>query len=74
MGYFSLTTLPYLNNSAGTGINAIAMNPNILFPQPRPSVLYILGPASGSSAPNRQRKHVMPAIALAAYCGKQSIM
>ena len=74
IGNLSLTFFPYLNNSAGTGINAIAMNPNILFPQFRPSVSYIEGPASGSKAPKRHRRHVIPAIADAAYCGKQSIM
>lgn len=74
IGYFSLIVLPYLNSSAGTGIKAIAKNPSILLPHPKPSVSYILGPARGSSAPNRQRRAVMPAIADAAYCGKQSIM
>lgn len=73
-GYFSLTTFPYRNNNAGTGTNAIAMNPNILFPQPNPSDLYIDGPASGNTAPKRQRSAVIPANADAAYCGKQSIM
>jgi len=34
----------------------------------------MLGPASGNIEPNRQRSVVMPAIAEAAYCGKQSIM
>lgn len=67
-------SLPYLNNSAGTGINAIAMNPNMLFPHPRPRDAYMDGPARGSMAPNRQRRQVMPAMADAAYCGKQSIM
>jgi hypothetical protein len=74
IGYLSLTVFPYLNNSAGTGINAIAMKPNMVFPHPRPRVAYMLGPARGSMAPKRQRRHVMPAMALAAYCGKQSIM
>ena len=55
-------------------MNAIAKNPSILFPQPRPKLLYMLGPASGSIAPNKQRSAVMPAMAEAAYCGKQSIM
>jgi hypothetical protein len=46
----------------------------MLLPQPRPSDLYILGPASGSRAPKRHRSAVIPAIADAANCGKQSIM
>ena len=48
--------------------------PNILFPQPSPKLSYIFGPASGSMAPKRQRRAVIPAMAEAAYCGKQSIM
>jgi hypothetical protein len=74
IGYFSLRVFPYLNSNAGTGIKATAINPSILFPQPNPIVSYILGPARGSKAPNRERIHVIPAIALAAYCGKESIM
>jgi hypothetical protein len=73
IGYFSRMTLPYLNNSAGTGTNAIARNPSRLFPQPNPRVSYIVGPASGSNAPNKHRRAVMPAMAEAANCGKQSI-
>lgn len=74
MGYFSLTTFPYLNSIAGTGINAIATNPSMVFPHPSPIDSYIAGPASGSKAPNKQRNRVIPAMALAAYCGKQSII
>jgi hypothetical protein len=32
----------------------------------------MLFPASGSTAPKRQRILVMPAMALAAYCGNES--
>jgi hypothetical protein len=74
IGYLSLITFPYLNNSAGTGINATARKPSKLFPQPKPNVSYIVGPASGSRAPKRQRRAVIPAMAEAANWGKQSIM
>jgi hypothetical protein len=74
IGYFSRITFPYLNSSAGTGMNATAKKPNILLPHPNPSDLYIDGPASGSMAPNKQRSAVIPAMAEAANCGKQSIM
>ena len=74
IGHFSRMCFPYLNSKAGTGINATAKKPSILFPHPSPIVSYMLGPASGSRAPNKQRSAVMPAIAEAAYCGKQSIM
>lgn len=74
IGYFSLITLPYRYSINGTGMNAIARNPSMLFPHPSPNDSYIFGPASGSMAPNRQRSAVMPAMAEAANWGKQSIM
>jgi hypothetical protein len=55
-------------------MKAIARNPSMLFPQPSPRDSYIFGPASGSIAPKRHRNAVIPAIAEAANCGKQSIM
>src|SRR4051812_2206092 len=51
---------------AGAGTNAKAMKPKREFPQPRPSVAYILGPASGINAPNKHLMEVRPAIAEAA--------
>ena len=51
----------------GTGTNANAINPKREFPHPRPMAEYMLGPARGRKAPNRQRMAVSPAIADAAY-------
>jgi hypothetical protein len=74
IGYFSRIVFPYLNSSAGTGMKAIARKPSMLLPQPSPRLWYILGPANGRRAPKRQRSAVIPAMADAANCGKQSIM
>ena len=46
---------------------ARAMKANSEFPHPRPSVAYILPPASGRTVPPRDRKTVLAAMAEAEY-------
>lgn len=52
----------------------MAMNPNTLFPQPRPNASYIEGPARGRNAPKRERETVRAAMPEAAKEGKLSIV
>ena len=73
-GHLFRMVAPYLKINAGTGIIPTATNPNKLFPHPSPKLRYMLGPANGSTAPNSIRTQVIPAMADAAYCGKESTM
>lgn len=52
---------------------AIDTKPSSEFPHPRFRLSYMLGPARGSTAPNRHLRTVRPATADAAYCGNESI-
>ncbi len=66
MSNFLLMLSPYRFRTHGTGIHASAMNPKRLFPQPRPRVSYIFGPARGKTAPMTLRISVLAARTLAA--------
>lgn len=63
---------PYNLKKIGTGMNANAMNPNKLFPQPRPRASNMDKPARGSTAPKTERRTVLAAIAEAAWIVKAS--
>ena len=62
----SLILCPNLRKMNGSGRNAIAMKPSNDVPQPIPSALYMLLPASGKRAPRTERKTVLAAVADAA--------
>lgn len=72
--FLSLSRLPTLKITNGTGIIATAMNPSRLFPQPSPRASYIFGPASGRNAATMLRNTVKAANALAAYSANASMM
>ena len=57
---------PKIQKKMGTGIHATAMKPSSELPQPIPSASYMLGPASGSRAPMRERNTVAAALTDAA--------
>jgi hypothetical protein len=67
MGDLVLIPSPYLQNSHGMGVNARAMKPRRLLPQPTPSLSYIGCPTKGRQAPKMERSIVAAAMAEAAY-------
>jgi hypothetical protein len=58
---------PYLQNIHVMGVNARAMSPRRLLPQPTPSLSYISCPAKGRQAPKMEHSIVAAAMAEAAY-------
>lgn len=57
---------PKVQKMKGIGMKATAMKPRSDVPQPKPSELYMLLPASGSTAPKSDRKTVDEAVTEAA--------
>ena len=55
-----------MKNTIGSGKIEMAMNASNELPHPRPSALYIDGPARGSTAPISDRRTVLAAAADAA--------
>jgi hypothetical protein len=52
----------------------MAMKPNTELPQPKPRAAYMLGPARGRKAPNKERETVRAATPEAAKVGKESMV
>src|SRR3954463_8583369 len=61
-GHLVRIVSPYRTKIKGMGIIAAAMNPRRVFPQPRPSLWYMVGPAKGRNAARTERRTVFAAM------------